>query len=270
MICSAVRKHGSLDQCCAKALQGHDFCGRHIRSKTVVRWADANKHRSQRLVNVQALVRGWLVRKRLALGGPGVLCRKNLSNDEDLETCEESSREHPFNYFAFEESGKIWWFSFPTIWKWCLRSPTNPYTKVTLSSETRKRLRQMWFYQKRHRLPLPSSPPMFQDRLAGYWNIIRQTFDDYGFGDINPNIILNLHKHQYVLMLRMIREDIPVTMRNKAARERVDRYLRFILYSNIPINQFILSSAYTLMVILMVPKDPYELAFTILSALYRC
>jgi hypothetical protein len=270
MECAAVRKIGSLERCTAKSLKGHTLCGRHVRSKHVVLWSDANKSKAHKLVRIQAIVRGWLLRKRLELAGPGVLSRKNLANDEDLETCEESAKEHPLTYFAFEESGKIWWFSFPTIWKWCLRNPTNPYTKVPLSHEARKRLRQLWYYQKRHKIPLPASPPIFQDRLNGYWNIIRQTFDDYGFGDIHPNIVFNLHKHEYMIMFRMIRDDIPVTMQNKAAREKVDRYLRIALQSTAPVNNYILFSAYTLMVCLMVPKEPYELAFTVLSALYRC
>lgn len=270
MACTAVRKIGSLDRCPAKSMKGHELCGRHARSKHVVLWSDANKTRSQKICRVQGLIRGWLLRKRLALAGPGVLSRKNLANDEDLETCEESTREHPLTYFAFEESGKIWWFSFPTIWKWCLRNPTNPYTKVPLKPEARKRLRELWYYHRRHKLPLPTNAPIFHDRLHGYWNIIRQTFDDYGFGDIHPNIINHLHRQQYVLIFRMIRDDIPVTMPNKADREKVDRYLRIALQSTAPLNNYILFSAYTLMLILMIPKEPYELAFTILSALYRC
>lgn len=270
MECSAVRKIGSLERCSAKCIKGHEFCGRHMRSKHVVLWRDANKSRSQKIARAQGLVRGWLLRKRLALGGPGVLCRRDLANDEDLETCEESAKEHPYNYFGFEEAGKIWWFSFPTIWKWCLRNPTNPYTKVSLSADTRKRLREMWYFHKRHRLPLPASPPTFQDRLHGYWNIILQTFDDYGFGDIHPNIVNQLTKQQYMVMFRMIREDIPVTMRNSKAREKVDYHLRLALNYSAPMNNYILFAAYTLMITLMIPKQPYELAFTVLSALYRC
>lgn len=267
MICAAVRKKGSSDQCVAKAIAGHPFCGRHVRSKNVVLWKDANKDLSFRLVRVQALIRGWLLRKRLALAGPGVLCRKNLANDEDLETCEESSREDPMSYFAFEESGKIWWFSFPTIWKWCIRNPTNPYTKVPLSTSTRKRLRELWFYQRRRRLPLPKVPPQFEERNRVYWNVICQTFEDYGFGEIHIDI--RFSKNAYNTMFRMIRDDIQVTMSNKTARDRVERHIRAALTSTSPLNLYLLQCAYTLMVILMVPKDPYELAFTVLSAIFR-
>lgn len=270
MSCAAVKKKGSLQQCPSKPLKGHTLCGRHVRSKHVVLWIDANKSKSHILVRTQAIIRGWLLRKRLALGGPGVLSRKNLANDEDLETCEESSREHPFTYFGFEESGKIWWFSFPTIWKWCVRNPTNPYTKVPLSADTRKRIRQMWYYQRSHRLPLPVLAPSFNDRLTSYWNVIRQIIEDHGFGEIHPNIVLHLRKSQYNVMFRMIRDDIPVTMQNKSDRERVDKYLRIAIQNTTNIQNYILYASYTLMLVLMIPKDPYELCFTILSAMYRC
>lgn len=267
MICAAVRKKGSTEQCSAKAITGHTLCGRHLRCKTVVLWADANKTLSSKVTRVQARIRGWLLRKRLALAGPGVLCRKNLSNDEDLDTCVESNREHPMSYFAFEESGKIWWFSFPTLWRWCIRNPTNPYTKVPLSAPTRKRLREMWYYHRKRKLPLPLVPANFDERMRIYWNVILQTFEDYGFGEIY--LSLNFTKGDYISILRMIRDDIPVTMRNKAAQERVSRHIKLALASVAPLNTYLLQCAYTLMIILMVPKDPYELAFTMLSAIYR-
>jgi hypothetical protein len=267
MICSAVRKKGSTEQCPAKVISGHTLCGRHLRCKTVVLWADANQTLSTKLIRIQSVVRGWLVRKRLELAGPGVLCRKNLSNDDDLETCEESSREHPFNYFAFEESGKIWWFSFPTLWKWCIRNPTNPYTKVPLSTSTRKRLRELWYYNRKRKISLPIGPSTFTERSRMYWNVILQTLEDYGFGEIYLN--LNFSKSNYASILRMIRDDIPVTMTNKLARERVERHIKTALSSMAPLNTYMLQCAYTLMIILMVPKDPYELAFTMLSAIYR-
>ena len=96
------------------------------------------------MVRAQALVRGWLLRKRLALGGPGVLRRSLVTNDEDLVTCESKETIRPFEYFGFEENGKVWCFSFPSLWKWAVRShqPVNPYTKVPLDIETRKRMHE--------------------------------------------------------------------------------------------------------------------------------
>ena len=143
--CASVRKRGSLDQCPLKALTGHTLCGVHARSKAVMLWAVVNQDKVGAATRVQAWIRGILLRRRLRLGGPGVLRRTGLSNDDDLVTCESSDRQYPLDYFAFEENGKVWWFDFGTLWKWAQRStePANPYTKVPLSVETRTRLRKV-------------------------------------------------------------------------------------------------------------------------------
>ncbi len=272
--CASVKKKGSTEQCTAKALTGHTLCGTHARSKNVVLWLDVHKNTTSKVQKFQAIVRGWLLRRRLRYAGPGVLCRKNLANDEDLETCEEATKEHPLEYFAFEESGKIWWFHFPTIWKWCLRShePTNPYTKVPLTMETRKRLRAIWSYQLRHRLSLPKEPTTFPERLAGRWNIICQLFADNGFGTIHPNTFAHMAKLDYAVVFRFLRDDMEIVFpqNNKTKRFVVAQCNRmihntYVVQSDI----FILNASYVIMGILLYPKDPYILAFTVLSALYR-
>lgn len=273
--CASVKKKGSTEQCSAMVLKGHTLCGTHARAKYVTLWTEAHNDKTLSLRKAQALVRGWLIRKRLKYSGPGVLKRSDLANNEDLETCEEASREHPFEYFAFEENGKVWWFHFATIWKWCLRSadPTNPYTKVPLTAETRKRLRAMWAYKFRHKLPLPEEPTIFSERLAARWNIICQLFADYGFGNINPNIFTRMGKMEYSVMFRFLRDDMEIAFSNSSKTKRFvlaqcNRMIgnAHVVQSNI----YILNSAYILMVLLMHPKDPYVLAFTLLSALYRC
>jgi RNase P protein component len=97
--------------------------------------------------------------------------------------------------------------------------------------------------------------------------VILQTLEDYGFGEVF--ISMNISKTEYLAILRMIYDDIPVTMRNAFDRERVRRHIRNVFASNAGVSLYRLQCAYTLMLILMVPKDPYELAFTILSSLYR-
>ena len=88
MQCASVRKKGSTDQCTARSLRGLTLCGRHAKCKTITLWADVHKKRGDGMIKTQALVRGWLLRKRLALGGPGVLSRKQTTNDEDLVSYE--------------------------------------------------------------------------------------------------------------------------------------------------------------------------------------
>lgn len=273
--CAAVRRKGATEQCTAAPIFGSTLCGRHVRSKHVVLWKDCHQHEGDRISKFQSLFRGWHVRKRLALAGPGVLRRRDLANDEDVVTCQEKERQHPFQYFGFVENDKTWWFDVNTLWKWSLRSvePTNPYTKVPLTSDTRKRLRAIWGYKQRHRLPLPEEPTEYNERLRGRWNILCQIFADYGFGTFSADSFMRMSKAQYLAMFRMLGSDLEVVMKEKdPIRARALRYcvkgqtLSYALQSN----QYIVQSVYTLLVLLTLPSDPYAMTFSVLSALYRC
>lgn len=263
MQCAAVRKKGSFDQCSTKPLNGHTLCGRHARMKVPVIWAVVNQQRAPKIHKVQALVRGWILRKRLQLAGPGVLCRKNLMNDDDLVTCTEKDKQHPLDYFAFEENGKIWWFDFNTIWCWALRStnPTNPYTKVPLSNDVRRRLREIWRASvlRRH-YPTESKDP--RERLLSRWTMICQLFAENGFMDMNPNMFLRLSQRDYYFIFRMIRDDI-------SNQDRFRHYAQDICTVGMR-NQFYMQNSFYLQMLLTLHKDPYIMAFTVLSALYRC
>ena len=243
--------------------------------KVPVRWADVHRHKSPRIARVQGLIRGWLLRKRLALGGPGVLCRKNLANDEELVTCMEKERQHPLEYFAFEENGKVWWFDFASLWRWSIQThePANPYTKVPLSNEARRRLRAVWGYNQRNKVLLPPESPQYSQRLQQRWNILSQIFADNGFTDVHPNNFLNLRKNELQAMLVLLERDIQVVLRDRdSGRERILRLCRAPLYSrNITEPaRYTMWVTYILILILSVPKDPYVMTFSVLSALYRC
>lgn len=269
--CVAVRRKGSVERCSAKSVTGHSLCGRHVRARKVQTWADAHKHVD--IQRIQACVRGWLFRKRLALGGPGVLCRKDLANTEDLVTCDE--RTHPLEYFAFTENGKTWWFDFSTIWTWCQKShqPTNPYTKVALSTDTRKRLRTLWAYRRRNNETLPCESHTYEERLRGRWNILCQAFEDNGFTDLHPNQFMRMGKGNYAMAFRFLRSDLQVSMRSTD-----NLFKRFMMWTlrgiqNAPTLstvQYTLQSSYVFMLMACMPVDPYVTAFTLLSALYRC
>jgi hypothetical protein len=275
MQCESIRKRGSNDQCTAMALMGHTLCGRHARMKVPVRWADVHRHKSQRIARVQGLIRGWLFRKRLALGGPGVLCRKNLANDEELVTCVEKDRQDPLEYFAFEENGKIWWFDFTSLWRWIVQThePANPYTKVPLSNEARRRLRACWAYRHRHKLQLPPESPYYSQRIQQRWNILCQLFVDNGFVDVHPNNFLNLRRDELRTMLILLQRDIHVVLRDTdPGRERILRLCGAPIHSHniTESTRYAMWVPYILMLILAVPRDPYVMTFSVLSALYRC
>ena len=275
MQCAAVKKRGSQDQCPAMSLRGHTLCGRHVRATTPTLWASAMGVRSPRVVKLQALVRGWLVRCRLRLAGPGVLSRRDLANDEELVSCESKDRQHPFDYFAFEENGKVWWFEFASLWRWASQShePENPYTKVPLSQTTRRRLRAAWAYRQRRRLPLPSESSVYEQRLRARWNLITQLFLDNGFVDVHPNNFTRLNASELRTMFVFLERDIQVVFSDKdPGKARALRLCRRGLHANpeLPPTMYVLGSAYILLLILTVHRDSYNMTFNVLSALYRC
>lgn len=271
--CASVRKHGSTEQCATNALVGHTLCGRHARMKNPVLWVTLHQKQNHPITRGQALVRGWLLRRRLALAGPGVLCRKDVANDEELISCE--TRLHPLEYFGFEESGKIWWFSFDTLWKWSIRShePVNPYTKVPLSVDTRKRLRDLWAYNQRHCIPLPEESNIYEERLRCRWNLLSQVFQDSGFIDVHPQVFMGFTKADYLSMFVLLYQDLRIILgENDPYREKILRFCRrgMSVAHALSTNQYTLQSVYTIMLLISFHKDPYSMIFSVLSALYRC
>jgi hypothetical protein len=266
--CAAVKKRGSHTQCTAAALRGHSLCGTHMRAKTVKIWKDVLETDS-RVVKCQALARRWLVTYRFRLAGPGVLNRKDLANDEDLVTCEESSRQHPFEYFAFTENGKIWWFDFSTIWVWSLKSlePSNPYTKVPLTADTRKRLKELWSYRNRSFIGVPPDPADVDERIRIRLNFLCQTFVDHGFIDVTPRQLTRLSKPSHVAMWRFIQEDLG---KSRGALWTWCNYMLSppLLRSNSI--SYVVNSLRILMRFVTYQREPYITIFSVMSAIYRC
>jgi len=262
--CAAVKKKGTTKQCPNKTIFGHSLCGTHAKAKHVEIWKDV-REKDVRVVKCQALARGWLVRSHLRLAGPGVLKRKGLANDEELVTCEESTRQYPFDYFAFVEGDKTWWFDFGSIWVWSLKSiePSNPYTKVPLTTETRKRLREMWAMRGRRRLLNPPEPIDPQERMTTRWTMVCQAFVDNGFTDVTLNQLTRLSKASHIAMWSFIRDDIP------SARV----YSNFMLeprMTHVNTPTYTINSVRLLTRIVTVKKDPYIDVFNVMSAIYRC
>lgn len=271
--CAAVKKRGSLDPCPTKPLRGHTLCGRHARMRTPTLWRDANVTRKVTIVKIQALVRGWLIRRRLSYAGTGVLHRSGLANDEDIITCADRNRVHPMDFFSFEENGKTWWFEFGGLWTWCMRNvePTNPYTKVPLSADTRKRLRTIWGYKRRHREETPAESTDPEERMRHRANILVQHFQDYGFVDIHPSFILRCDRSDFIAFFMLLQRDIETVIpasdpfRNRIAvlcgSRTAPTYTSHSLY--------LLNCMSALLYIITLYRDPYVITFSILSAFYR-
>ncbi len=239
-----------------------------------VLWVDANQSQTPPIVKMQAVVRGWLIRRRLVYAGVGVLCRKDLANDEDIISCADKDRVSPMDFFSFEENGKVWWFEFASIWSWCTRNsePTNPYTKVPLSADARKRLRTIWGYKRRHREETPLESQVYEERLRHRLNILTQHFGDYGFVDVHPENFMRFSKADYItlfiLLLRDVENVIPAAdpFRVRVARLFANRTNVAQALQN---NQFVLQSLALLLHIVTLYRDPYVITFSILSAFYR-
>lgn len=263
--CRSVRKRGSAEQCLTSALVGHTLCGRHARMKVPILWSSVNAGRTAYAIRIQSAVRGWLVRHRLELAGPGVLHRRDLANEEELMTCDIASEVHPFEYFSFTESGKVWWFSFDSLWRWCRQShePVNPYTKVPLSSDTRRRLREVWV----RCIPnVPEESGTLEGRIRERWNILSQIFQDNGFTDVHPQSFLQFTKVDFISMFTLLHADLRIVLRESDPIRKKVIWLcaRGHDYPNPGY------SAHILMRILTLHKDPYPVVFSVLSALYRC
>lgn len=272
--CAAVRRRGTTEPCPVTALRGHTLCGRHARMRNPVLWTDVNLARRPAIVKLQSFVRGWLVRKRLSYAGTGVLHRANLANDEDIISCAEKDKVHPFDFFSFEENGKIWWFEFGSIWTWCMRNvePINPYTKVPLTTDTRKRLRTLWGYKRRNREQLPVESPMFGERLRHRLNILSQHFADYGFTDVHTENFVNFSKADYITLFVLLQRDVETVIPpSDPFRIRVSRLCtnRTHVAHALQNAQFVLQSVSLLLHIVTLYKDPYVITFSILSAFYR-
>jgi hypothetical protein len=270
--CASVRKKGSTDPCGSKALLGHTLCGTHARAKTVTLWVDANKGKVLAVYRIQALARGWIVRSRLRLAGPGVLHREGLCNDDDLETCETSDRQYPLDYFAFTENGKVWWFDFATLWKWVQLSvePINPYTKVRLTADTTHRLRRMWSARRRARQVIPPESSVFQERLRNRWTLICQIFVDNGFGVTDPELFAGFTKNDYIVLFRSLRDTLQASLPIHQTRGALTLIHRCLLSAwTLPPTQFSLQASYALMALMLHSRNEFGVAFCVLSALYH-
>ena len=267
--CASVRSKTSTDQCTAGALLGYSMCGRHNKSKSPRLWVDVHKEKIERFTKVQALYRGWCVRKVLVLAGPGVLRREACVNDEDLVTCESKDRQDPLCYFGIEEAGKIWWFDFGSAWEWCIRSvtPLNPYTKVAFGHADLARLRKLHLYRRRHMLPVPAPSRDLKENIVRRWTVLSHIFRGFGFEDTHPEQFANLDHRNMTAMFYMLIDDIE-------AMPNPNRRLLTICrkgsagprYSNTGY----MINALNLLTIALTDCQAYDIVFLLLSALYRC
>jgi hypothetical protein len=279
-LCMSCRNKTSKDRCPNSALPGLKFCGVHSKLKTHRLWTDVNDIQ-RRVILISKMWKGYFVRKKLKLAGPGVLQRSKCHNQEELLSFEPTKDIELENYFGFEENDKIYGFDVRTMFDSLNRnlSPINPYTRQPLSIDTRKRLRELYAYRFRNKLPVFYENNKLSGAdviLSNRWLQLCQIAEENGFFNINPNLFLGLNRTQLYIFLTMILNDVKTW-----AAEHKDKDSKRFLYAywiqNI-LNKYSVTqssmqySFYVstiLLTILYNSTEPYSLCFIIMSALYR-
>jgi hypothetical protein len=208
------------------------------------------------------------------MAGPGVLRRGDVANDEDLNTCEDKTRQHPLTFFSFEEAGKVWWFDYATLFRWCEMSPepVNPYTKTLIPPEALRRMLWLWVHSFNN---LPATARLAEEtpgmRYTGRINRLCQLFSGYGFTGVGPEHFHRLGRADYLVLHQLILEDLGTAFREGPVKQRL---LSWTQHSLIQIRRAIpyqpQSYVARLAYLAYIPADPYVVLFSILSALYRC
>lgn len=252
--CTSCKNTISNDRCSNKSIKGLDVCGTHAKSKTRRNWYVVN-NADARISKIQSLWRGYLLRNILKNAGPGVLNRRVCHNEEELISLEPISKIHPLSYFAFEEGGKVWAFDIKTLCKIIIQNqvPLNPYTRIPIPHEARKRIR-FYFYNN-----WPTSYRLGEDVCL---NLITQTLHENGFESFRSEYLDALSKKQTEVIKSLMLYDLrglPQTLRRKGCCNLL----------NSPTSTI----ASLLLVILRRvrynPSEEYEICWMFMSALFR-
>lgn len=225
MYCIACKNAISDESCRIKQIPGFLYCGIHLKSKNVRIWADVHNV-NKKIIQVQKWVRGFLCRNWLKQCGIGCLKRNLCHNEEELITLESASKIPPFDFFSFEENGKLWWFDFRSIYQIIrdTHKPLNPYTRQPLPIEARRRLREIIIRRQRYRLPLSYENNKID--LESYINIswcqICQVLEENGFEDVTPEIF-QLNARMFKKLLALIIQDLKILAMRKS------RYQKYVL-----------------------------------------
>lgn len=233
-----------------------------------------------KIIKTQKLWRGYIVRKRLSLAGPGVLTRKVCNNQDELISLEPIEKVSPFDYFGFEENGKVYGFDIRTTLDSLHRGGANPFTRQPFTIECRKRLRDIYGYRMRHKLENYYENNIFrtpESLVRNRWTQVCQMIEENGFyTDIYVNTFLGLNRTQLFIFLRMICNDIQIwAQEHKKPGSRRIKYFVWVkealrkLNMEMDMRQFSFIVASVLCIMLYDCAEPYNICFIIMSSLYK-
>lgn len=212
--CFSCKNRTSNDRCTYSCLKTMLVCGKHARVKHPRLWFEQNRNIIRSVILIQKIWKGFTVRNRLKLAGPGVLNRSICHNDEELTTCIAKNSQYPFDYFAINEDGTVWWFDQRTIIQWAHKSHKvlNPYTRKELSIDDMRRLRELLYIRAKYNLGIyhnPSAAPTTAvDRRDLRWLRIAQTLTEYGFDDLRAEHFCSMSEGQVLAFINFLREDL--------------------------------------------------------------
>jgi len=263
----------------SRALLGLSFCGKHAKSKTKRIWSEINDLHPKAIL-ISKIWKGYTLRNRLKLAGPGVLNREKCHNDDELVSLDPKNKLHPLEYFAFEEAGRIWWFDIRSIIG-CLNAafiPLNPYTRQPLTIDTRRRLRIIFRYRLRNRLETHHSSPPQRSLLEMencVWLDVCQVLVENGFEDIVPNYFLRMNRTQQFVFVYYVLNDLgflssenPKISKWKRCLVSLKTFRKEIMPRQTPFNISV-RLGLILSVLFHEIAEPYPFCFIIMSALYR-
>ena len=278
--CTCCKNKYSDERCRNRALPGLSLCGKHVKSKYRRLWNVINNV-DKHVTLISKIWKGYFIRKKLALAGSGVINRNLCNNTDELVSLEPISKVDVFDYFGFEESGKVYGFDIRTILDILQLSlrPANPYTRQPITLNDRKRLREVYCYRLRNKLETsydknPIKP--IEVVLSTRWNQLSQIAEENGFFNIEPDLFSSLNKTQLYIFLSMIHNDLktwaaehnPVSSKRFMYAFWTNNVLKkFSNTQSVSEYSFYVSSI--LLSILYDSVESYNVCFIIMSALYR-
>jgi hypothetical protein len=230
--CLACKRKDSMERCTNKSLPNFMYCGRHIKIKDVKPWIASHETLLCKIIKIQAIWRGILCRRPLQLAGKGVLKRSLCVNDEELITLDDKHTISPFDFFSLEEDGKVWFFDQKTINQLSQKDLVvrNPYTRRQLSNEDMARIRKLYVWRRKQKLPVfhdIQEPLNAIEKRDRRWLRIVQILREAGFEEIHYEHFIALNYPQMATFVNSLVEDIRWWTHEKS--NRPSKYVRWLI-----------------------------------------
>jgi hypothetical protein len=280
MKCASCKNKISAEQCSNKPLRDMILCGTHAKAKKLRLWKDVNNLDDKAII-IQKNWKGYSIRSWLKIAGPGVLNRSICHNNEELVTMDERNSINPFDYFSFEEGGKVYWFDVRSISETCMLKiePINPYTREPLSFETRRRLRQICIRRYRKNLGNmhnTSVKKSIDEIILTTWTHVCQIIIENGFFDMSPLYFTSLNSTRLFIFNTIIQKDlVALAAEHTSKLSRRHRYIFWMkrliceFSSGVDTKRLVYLTGRVLVTILNDCSDNYGICFIIMSALHR-